>query len=160
MKEIVLSTGEVVVVDDHDYGQLSKFKWNSRKGYPIRSQRLRANGKSIKKTITMSRQIVGCPDGLVVDHIDGNPLNNRRENLRICTLRQNLLNRRSVSKTSKFKGVCWSGRERKWRATIRHHRHITIGYFASEKEAAKAYDAMAIKSFGEYAWLNFPSSRG
>jgi len=86
-----------------------------------------------------------------VDHIDRNKLNNRIDNLRISNNAQNNINRTGYNKTSKYKGVCWFKRNSKWRAYI-GGKHI--GLFDTEKEAAIAYNTMATKIYGEFAYLN------
>jgi len=103
----------------------------------------------------MHRLIMRPRRGYVVDHIDGNGLNNRRCNLRVCTRRQNQANRGPCGGSSQFVGV---SRERdKWRAEIHYRgKHIYIGIFTDEAEAAKARDRKAYELHGEYAYLNFP----
>ena len=103
-----------------------------------------------------------APDGMVVDHIDGNSLNNRRSNLRICTPRQNTANRaKTRNGTSRFKGVHFCTRDRKWRAQIGvDGARRFIGDFDDEVEAARAYDRKAAELFGEFAYLNFPEEAG
>jgi hypothetical protein len=97
------------------------------------------------------------PDGMEIDHRDGNPKNNALENLRICTHQQNNHNRRSRGGTSKYKGVYWYAMRQRWRVRIKAPagRIFYIGDFDDEVEAAKAYDREAIKHFGEFARLNF-----
>ncbi len=90
--------------------------------------------------------------GQLVDHINGNGLDNRRCNLRLCTQSENAMNRRVSLGVSEFKGVSWSTSSGKWIATIQDER---VGYFASEEAAARAYDVEAIKRFGEFAACNF-----
>jgi len=100
---------------------------------------------------------MAAPNHLFVDHIDHNGLNNRRSNLRLCTLAQN--NRNMVSRTgsSKYKGVCWHGGTKKWNAKIRLNRKCYhIGLFTDEIAAAKAYDKKAKELHGQFACLNFP----
>ena len=90
-----------------------------------------------------------------VDHIDRNPLNNHRINLRICTKAQNQQNCKGRGGTSKYKGVCWEKRRKKWRATIKNNgKQVHIGEFCDEKEAAKAYNKKALEFFGEFSRLN------
>jgi hypothetical protein len=102
---------------------------------------------------------MNAPDHLVVDHIDHNGLNNRKKNLRNCTFAENCRNTRlSSGTTSKYKGVHWHKRQKKWAAAIRcnnktHH----LGYFTDEAEAAKVYDKAAKKYHGVFASLNFPN---
>ena len=95
--------------------------------------------------------------GMVVDHIDGNGLNNRRSSLRICTHRQNMWNSRPRGKGSKYKGVCWDKSRKRWIVVVRRgDLHIHLGRFDDEVEAARAYDRKAFELFGEFAYLNFP----
>jgi hypothetical protein len=108
----------------------------------------------------MHREILRPPGHLVVDHINHNGLDNRKANLRHATRAQNNFNRLIIIRedsSSKYKGVSWRKRKKKWRARIcingeRKH----IGYFKDEIHAAKAYDKAAKKYHGEFASLNFP----
>jgi hypothetical protein len=104
--------------------------------------------------------IMRPPKGMVVDHIDGNGLNNRRSNLRICTPQENGRNRRrNRNKATEFKDVAYDPRSGKYFARICVNRKpIHIGTFTSAVEAAKAYDRMALKLHGEFANLNFPDA--
>jgi hypothetical protein len=98
-------------------------------------------------------------DGMVVDHIDHNGLNNQKKNLRICTFAENCRNLRSSRhKNSKYKGVHWHKRRKKWAAQIScNNKTYHLGYFTNEIEAAKAYDRAAKKYHGKFASLNFNS---
>lgn len=112
----------------------------------------------------MHRVIAGIADPQIyVDHEDGNGLNNSRSNIRACTNHQNQGNsqKRKQATTSTFKGVCRLSNPRRWRspwkAAIRNMgTTITIGYFATEVEAAKAYDSAAREQWKEFAKTNFP----
>ncbi|MBL7154178.1 MAG: HNH endonuclease [Phycisphaerae bacterium] len=153
---IPLTRGQFAIVDAKDYPALTKFTWFAEGGertyYAVRKQ----NGKSIK----MHRQITNAPPHLVVDHIDHNGRNNRNANLRLATFTQNCQNQRRVSnKTSRYKGVYWNKRLKKWAAQITankktHH----LGYHKTEEQAAKTYDAAARKYHGNFASLNFPKN--
>ncbi len=102
------------------------------------------------------------PPMFQLDHADGNRLNNTRENLRLCTSAENMANipRDKYKGSSKYKGVAWDkrpNRSKPWKAQISINdktRHL--GVYATEEEAAKAYDKAAKKLRGEFAWLNFP----
>jgi len=104
----------------------------------------------------MHRLIMKNPDNLDVDHIDGDRLDNQKSNLRKATQSQNSMNQKNQSgRSSNFKGVCWHTRDHKHQAYIKiNQKRKHIGYFDSEIEAAKAYNAAAIKYFGEFARLN------
>jgi hypothetical protein len=107
------------------------------------------------KTIFLSRYILDYSGVGEIDHIDGNPLNNQKENLRICTHQENTFNTKSRDGTSMFKGVY--KQNHKWRAQITfNHKHIHLGYHKTEHLAAVHYDVAALYLFGEFAYLNFP----
>jgi len=154
---IPLTRGQFTVVDAEDYLWLSQYQWfaegTAGHFYAVRKE----NGRSIK----MHRQIMNAPDHLVVDHIDHDGLNNRRENLRICTFAENCRNRRtSRHKSSKYKGVHCLKRNHKWAAQVTcDHKRNHLGYFGDEIDAAKAYDRAALELFGEFASLNLPEEK-
>jgi len=155
---IPLTKGKVAIVDAADYDWLNSFKWSANE---------RANGSyacsQIKgKKAFMHRIIMNPPTEKVVDHIDHNGLNNRRTNLRICSIADNSRNLkpRRNAKTSFYKGVSWNKKSKKWMATIKfNQKYYHIGFFDDEIAAAKAYDKMAKKLFGKFAYLNFPNEK-
>lgn len=158
MKYITLSRGLKTVVDDEDYEYLSKFKWYADKvyngaGFVVRRDE-RINGK--KKSYLMHRVIMGNPDGLEIDHLDHNGLNNCKCNLRRCTHSQNLMNQSQQQlKSSQYKGVSWSKVCCKWHAYIKcKGKRYHLGYFTKQSDAAKAYNAAAKVLFGEFAYVN------
>lgn len=155
--------GRVALVDDADFDLVMQYRWHAIDGEVARksttyagTSALRdATGKQI--TVRMHTLLTGWA---LVDHIDRNGLNNRRSNLRPATGSQNMANRRTPPHSSRFKGVRWYPRNKKWNARITHEgkpRHL--GYFENEIDAAKAYDAAARRLFGEYALPNFPDVR-
>ena len=153
VRHIPLTRGKFAIVDEADFERLNRYKWHAicirGKWYARRCP----GGKPIM----MHREIMNAPADKLVDHIDGNGLNNRRCNLRLCTQQQNMQNRRPLIRTSKFKGVWYCKRTRKWVATIvLDGKTIHLGRFDDEIEAARAYDRKAIELFGEFAYLNFP----
>lgn len=102
--------------------------------------------------VLMHRLIVEAPAGSEVDHVDGNGLNNRRENLRCCTHQQNCRNSRKHPGRSDYKGVCWEKRRGHWVAMIRTSQgRKHLGSFDSEKDAAEAYKLAARQYHGEFA---------
>lgn len=150
---IPLTRGMYTIVDERDFTKLSKYNWFARKSdrnyYAFRTVG--------KKHIRMHRAITHAPKGMVVDHIDHDGLNNRRSNLRVCTIKQNSRNARSHKGTSRYKGVYWLKRNSKWTAEILcDGKKKFLGYFKNEIDAALAYDKTARKLFAEYAYLNFP----
>jgi len=154
-KSIPLTKGKRAKVDDNDFERISRFKWRcSINGYAVRHSS-RKDGP--RKTIRMHRFIMNAADGTIVDHVDGDRLNNQRENLRICTWQENchnVLNCRS-NKTSRYKGVCWHKRDERWRAQIKiDGKVLHLGRFDTEVEAACAYDSAARTYHGEFAVLN------
>lgn len=150
------------MVDPDKYEQLNKYKWHALTGsrtagiwYAARAAVI--NGR--QHTIRMHQVLLPPPEGFVVDHINGDGLDNRLANLRLVTPIQNCWNRRFRNKNcaSKYTGVTWEKRAKKWRAGIyQNGKKIFLGLFSDEVQAAKAYDAAALKYRGEFAVLNFP----
>ena len=106
-------------------------------------------------TVLLHRMIAAAPEGMEVDHINGDGLDNRRENLRVCTHHENMRARHRAWGSSDYKGVSWHKQIQKWRAFIGSNgRILHLGCFTDEKEAARAYNEAALKYFGEFAVLN------
>ena len=166
MKEILLTQGQVALVDDSDYEWLNQWKWLAHydwRGECFYAQRNAPRTKNKRVTIHMAREIIKCPENRQVDHADGNTLNNQRINLRTCTYTENFRNRRKIKEcSSEYKGVCWHKRVGQWTAQIQTRdifdqpMKLHLGCFKVEKEAALAYDKAASEEFGEFARLNFP----
>jgi len=137
-------------VDAADYEWLSRHSWRLISGYAGRHEK----GKSV----LMHREIMQAPAGMVVDHFDANRANNCRFNLRVCTPAENQRNQRKHRGSgSRFKGVYYHKKARKWCAECRFTgTQYYLGLFDDEVEAAQAYDRKAVELFGEFARLNFP----
>lgn len=163
MKEITLSMGQVALVDDSDYEMLSKYKWHVLRHKDGRFYAFSCLGKH-RGRVSMHRYILGLNrSSIVVDHRDGNGLNNQRYNIRTCTRSQNQMNsKKRAGCSSKYIGVNRKN-DRKWvywRATIRiNGKGKELGYFPfteeGEIQAAKLRDEAAKKYHGEFAKLNF-----
>jgi hypothetical protein len=157
VRRIPLTRGKFALVDARDYYRLVKFTWYASE--PTKNTFYAARSRNGKK-VTMHRVIMNPPGHLFVDHIDRNGLNNAKNNLRLCTPAQNRCNTFSSKVgTSKYKGVNWNKRIKKWGALIQLNRKIyQLGYFSNEIDAARAYDKKAKVLHGEFAYLNFPSA--
>jgi len=151
VERIVLGNGLFALIDAADYPEISKYRWYATRRGRNTYATCRKNGRAIY----MHRMIMRPRRGHIVDHKDGNGLNNCRDNLRACTRRQNQANRRSNRGVSRFVGVYWS--KGKWVAAIRWRgKYYYVGSFDDEVEAAKARDRKAYELHGEFAYLNFP----
>lgn len=151
MKKIELTQGRCAVVDNEDYDRLNKFKWHYSQGYA-------SNSRSVKKSLgkqgpeSMHRLVLNAKEGEEVDHINRNPLDNRRKNLRIVTRSQNNRNRGG-------KGYSFHKKRKKWEAQICINRKIKhLGYFSTEIDARKAYLIEYNKCFEKFRVLKVPKS--
>lgn len=151
---IALTKGHECIIDISDFELVSRFKWrasNSGKDFY-------AKGKIDKKTdVYMHRYILGATKGQMVDHINGNTLDNRRSNIRLSNKILNARNMKKSSKKglSKYKGVSYSKSSKRWVAYICiNNKKINLKPSATEIEAAQKYNDAALKFFGEHARLN------
>jgi hypothetical protein len=160
MKRIRLTQGKTAIVDDCVYGSLKLHKWfayfhhgNWYAARNIFDKGLKDSGKSGIIMIRMHRLILGFKTGdrRIGDHINGNTLDNRRCNLRECTVQQNNQNRKSKKK---YKGVYKDGKRWYAKIHIKNGREQWLGTYATAKQAAIAYNAAASVRQGEFARLN------
>ena len=164
MKVIVINSKKYarheVFVDDEDYDVLMKYKWSIRKG---RNTLYAEIGKTLNHHKTSMHCYIYKTNNIHlvksnnIDHIDHNGLNNQKNNLRIVTIQQNIFNSiKNKNSFCKYKGVTFTNRIRlPYRSRICiNGKRISLGYFATQEEAALAYNKKAIELFGEYAKLN------
>lgn len=131
-------------------------KFDGRNFYAARSNTTTIEGRRHRFTVRLHQVVCPVPVSLIVDHVNGNTLDNRRDNLRACTTSQNAINRKKRLATSSiYRGVKRAGE--KWAAIISiGGRQKFLGTFVEEQDAAKAYDAAAVSMHRDFARLNFP----
>lgn len=157
---VTCADGQIFMIDAGDREKLGTYRWAVR---PLRSKftryAMRHGSKGVDEptTVLLHRQIMGFPDRLTVDHIDGDPLNNRRHNLRICTRSQNIQSKHNIKlgasgrkgvqllKNGQFSAIISIGNRLKY-----------LGTFNDADKAARVWDAAAFAARGEFARLNFP----
>lgn len=150
--QVPLTNGGFALVDASDLPLVSGHTWRrSEQGYAQAGVTI--NGK--QRQVRMHQLIVKT-DSPEIDHRNRDKLNNTRSNLRPCTNQQNQANREALPHSSKYKGVSYRPKLRKWVANIGFNCKIVyLGIFASEEAAARAYDDAAVRLFGEFAKTNF-----
>ena len=158
-KKIPLTKGKSAIVDNNDYDILAKYSWYSNESsttpYAYRSRWISGENRSVE--IPMHHVVMNCVGrGEEVDHINGNGLDNRKENLRFVTRAQNNWNQKPRNCTSsRYKGVSWNKRREYWESYIQvNNRKHHLGSYQNEEMAALAYDLSALCMRGEYARVN------
>jgi hypothetical protein len=151
MKSISLTKGKYTLVDDKDYEYLSQYKWYVAESrgifYAVRKPRL-------CKAILMHRVITDAPNGMDVDHVNGDGLDNQRKNLRVCTHSQNLTNvGRRINNKSGHTGVSWNKRDKRWYVQIRINKdeRIHLGCFIEIQDAISVYKKAVNKYHGNFS---------
>lgn len=150
MATIALTQGLFATVDDTDLELVSRFKWYAA-AHGSKGGHCAASGH---KKVFMHRLIMNAESGQQVDHINGDPLDNRRSNLRVCNRMENQRNRRSVSNKLGLKGVNQTIYGRFFASIRINKKYKHLGMFKTKEEAALAYDAAAIEAFGKFAATN------
>jgi hypothetical protein len=159
-RRIKLTRGKYAIVDVEDFERLNKYKWHcTHCGYAKTAVPNKSDKGPRQIPVSMHKLICPAPDGMIIDHINRNSLDNRKANLRAATQKQNVWNRKfkRTKGRTRYNGIRWDKNKEKWqvRLTINGRRE-SFGYYADEIEAAKAFDRVAKKYRGEYAFLNFP----
>lgn len=154
---VPLSRGKFALVSDEDGPRVLQFKWSyDGNGYACRKVRTtRRDGTPFQRKILLHRFVLDAPQGMDVDHVNRNRLDNRRCNLRLATRGQNAAN--MPPRRGALKGVYRRSDCNRWRAEIvvdGRKRHL--GTFLSALDAAVTYDQAALEAWGEFAWLNYP----
>lgn len=152
---IDVSDGSKAIIDDDKYELVSKHHWHRDDAGYARTNIWGDNRKI--SAPRMHRLVLGCEDTkLHIDHINGNKLDNRVSNLRICSCSQNLANRGPQrNNTSGYKGVIYDKSRNKWRAEIRvQSKRMYLGRYETVEEAAVAYNVASEKYFGEFGYQN------
>jgi hypothetical protein len=150
---VFLNNGKSFIFDFEDLELIKNYTWHLNKGYPQTC--IKINDKTTTKRL--HQFLINTKSGEVVDHINGDTLDNRRSNLRIANYQQNAANSRKQNKrihSSNFKGVTFAKRDNKWLGRITFNGITKRKYFDTEIEAAKFYNKYALEYFGEFAKLN------
>lgn len=160
MPKVALSHGYEAIVDAKDYPRVNSLKWYAMK-HP-RTGKVYANTNLDGTIVGLHRFLVNALPFFDVDHRDGNTMNYRRRNLRICLRSQNMANIKAhKDSTSGFKGVSWRKSANKWEARIMvSGKRYELGRFKTAEEAASAYNQAALKFFGSFARLNIIDRQG
>lgn len=162
MKRIPLTQGKFTLVDDEDFEWLNSFKWQhshstgNPRGYAKRNLNYKVEGVWKSTVIYLHRFLMNPPPNLQVDHINGDKLDNRRDNLRLVSQRENLINKpkRSDSR-NRYKGISTRPSGTFYANIKVHGKYIYLGTYTTAEEAARAYDEAARKYFGAISSVNF-----
>lgn len=157
-KIIELTRGQSTLVSEEDFSLLNQYKWFAKWDVHTNSfYAVRNEGRIVRKTVFMHQAILNIPAGMVGDHKNGNTLDNRRENLRVCSRADNVINSKLRSNnTTGYRGVVRT-RHGKWCVKlVKNQKTLFQKNFDDLEVAARMYDEQAKLHFGEFARLNFP----
>jgi len=150
-KKVPLGNGQFAIVDDEDFDLVNQYVWQCHKGGGKYGER----HQYAVTRLRMHRLVMNCPKGMVVDHINGDTLDNRKSNLRICTNAENQQNTNSRGGTSKFKGVSFSTKKKRWKGCFMWQGKVYyVGSFDNEEEAARAVDRKRREVCGGFSKAN------
>lgn len=158
MKELsIIGSEKKILLDDDDYYRFRGFNWHLKDdGYVICDSSKPRRREGISAKLRIHRLILACDDGLDVDHINGNKLDNRKCNLRLVTRSENLANRDLREHTGKLTGAHFNKSNNKWFATIGYKCPIRgrkynqfLGYYPTEEECHQVYRKRHIEIHGD-----------
>jgi hypothetical protein len=154
MKIIKLTNGGEAFVDDEDFERLSKYTWRRKDdGRTSYAKAYGGGGRKNRITLLMHRKLMEVPRGVVIDHVDGNGLNNQKNNLRVCTCEQNHWNRHRLNSnnTSGYRGVSWDKKTNKWLVRVGYDgKRVYGGLFENRDSAVVVYKKITSELYGEY----------
>lgn len=159
--ELPLTRGFTALVSAEDRELVEGRKWQAFTTHPGKTYAIRHDyvGDGRYRTVYLHRLILGAAKGEIADHINGNSLDNRRENLRLADASLNCVNKRHYKPASGFRGV-YATPYGRWRAVLWFRRkQYSGGTHERPEDAAAAYDRLAIEHFGDFAVLNFPEQK-
>lgn len=152
---IELTRGDEAVIDAADVPVVEGYRWQTRKAPHTSYALAKAPPGSATTHTAMHRLLLDAPRGKVVDHKDGDGLNNRRENIRLCDPKDNAKNRIESKGKSGLRGVSWHTKGQCWYARIRYNgKSISLGLFAQKEDAHRAYIEASKRWHGEFAGVN------
>jgi len=158
MKKISLTQGKIALINDEDFLMVHGFKWHAiecGRTYYAARQGPRQKGKK-RKTFLMHRVLMNASKNQMIDHADGDGLNNQKNNLRFCTFAENMRNsKRRIKNISGYKGVSFYEKIKKWSAKITvNYKLIYLGCYKSKHLAGVVYNIAALKYHGQFAKIN------
>jgi hypothetical protein len=153
---VPLTKGYEAIIDAADIHLVEHWNWHAKVDGKLVYARQDAAVNGKKQRYSLHRAILSAPEGMDVDHVNGNGLDNRRSNLRLATRSENLRNRgRNRNNKSGYKGVSLFRQTGRWQARIMHNgRYHHLGFFADPKTAHDAYSEACLRYHGEFARAN------